>query len=473
MKHKILLLLLLLIGSIAWAEYGFLSTIPIIHPLYGQLYDYEPKGVYPLPDGSMYVLGTAGWEDDLNGIPWSYGPVVTLLDPYGNLVWHRYPLWGSECQILFIDIDVENSIHYIVNFFGQYFVGMTDLLGVSTVGTGHMFNNQSLYLYRAKRLASNEILMAGRLTGKALLARLTASGDTISVARYARDPDSGYNPGEAIYDLEIDDEGYVLNLCKLSTLIHATILKTDIDGNVISRYDWVDSNYTSAGPQKYVGCDSNGGYEILISATSITSLTGPQIYLFDNDEISFLDNLDYLSGVNALCVLRVADNRYILARNSSTTYVCKTSTSGEILWIWGDSHFWNITTYKNDNVAIYGDKVIATGASSDHYYLYAVELLPNGQVVNKDDTQSPTLNAMSAYPNPMRDRITIKTQCETGANSTLYIYNIKGQRIRNLVLTRGVSEWDGKDYHGEDCPNGIYIIKSSSNDSVNYITKVK
>ena len=69
MKHKLLLLIILLACSMAWAEHGFLSTIPIVHPLYGQLYDYEPKGVYPLPDGSMYVLGTAGWFDDINGIP--------------------------------------------------------------------------------------------------------------------------------------------------------------------------------------------------------------------------------------------------------------------------------------------------------------------------------------------------------------------------------------------------------------------
>ena len=146
MKHKLLFLLLLLACSMAWAEHGFLSTIPIIHPLYGQLYQYEPKGVYPLPDGSMYVLGTAGWFDDINGIPWSYGAVVTRLDPNGNLVWHRYPMWGAECQIIFIDLDTENSIHYIVNFFGQYFVCKTDLSGVSTIGAGHLFNYQSLYL---------------------------------------------------------------------------------------------------------------------------------------------------------------------------------------------------------------------------------------------------------------------------------------------------------------------------------------
>ena len=53
MKHKLLLAFLLIFCVSAWAENGFLRTIPIIHPLYGQLYDYEPKGVYPLPDGSM------------------------------------------------------------------------------------------------------------------------------------------------------------------------------------------------------------------------------------------------------------------------------------------------------------------------------------------------------------------------------------------------------------------------------------
>jgi len=382
-------------------------------------------------------------------------------------------LWGSECQILFIDIDVENSIHYIVNFYGRYFVGKTDLWGVSTVEIGHMFNYQSLRLYRAKRLPANEILMAGELTGKALLARLTASGDTISVARYTRDPDSGYNTEDGIFDLAFDSIGNVLSLCKLSSLIHATILKTDIDGNIISRYDLNDINYTSAVPRKFIGEGSDGGYEILMLATSTSSQTGPMIYLYGNGIFSLLDDLSIFSDVSIESVLRDANNRYYFARDSWNSLVYKTSTAGEILWTWVDNRRWYTQSLLNDCVALNGDKVNAVGSSLDAYNLYAVELLPNGQVEVDDDTDSPVVNNLASYPNPMRNKLTIKTQSEAGENATFYVYNIRGQRVRRLALNGDSIEWDGKDDKGIECPNGVYIIRSNSNNSVNYITKVK
>ena len=473
-KQKLLLLLLLLIGSIAWAENGFLSTIPIIHPQYGQLYQYEPKGVYPLPDGSMYVLGTAGWEDDLNGIPWSYGPVVTLLDPNGNLVWHRYPEpFAAQRNVTFINIDDELSIHYLVNRGARYNLDKTDLLGLSSVGTDHMFQNQILDVYRAKRLSYGDILIAGSLHGKALLARLSATGDTISVARYTKDLNSGIT-SPMIVDIDIDDEGNVVSLCCLSSLIPATILKTDPDGIVLARYDFNDTTFVSGMPLEFIADDFNGEYEMFILATLASGVSSEQCILsFRNYTISVLDILPFFSDLGILGLTRMDNYRYFLARGSGGACISKFDTEGNMQWIWYDQRTWRFTDHFQDNIALLGEKIIAVGSDNAGHNLFASELLPNGQVDIDDEVDAPSSYPIIVYPNPMTDKVTIQTLNKIGSNTFLSIYNIRGEKIRTLDRHLEKSQWDGKDDLGNECSNGVYIIKNNSTNDIVHVVKIK
>ncbi|MDD3662850.1 MAG: FlgD immunoglobulin-like domain containing protein, partial [Candidatus Pacebacteria bacterium] len=92
----------------------------------------------------------------------------------------------------------------------------------------------------------------------------------------------------------------------------------------------------------------------------------------------------------------------------------------------------------------------------------AYKLLPNGQVPVADEVQTPPVNAISAYPNPMKDHLNIKITQDDGAvtgENRIEIYNIKGQLVRSIEVSKGETEWDGKDKQGKHCPLGIYLLR--------------
>ncbi|MCB5260783.1 MAG: T9SS type A sorting domain-containing protein, partial [Candidatus Cloacimonetes bacterium] len=83
------------------------------------------------------------------------------------------------------------------------------------------------------------------------------------------------------------------------------------------------------------------------------------------------------------------------------------------------------------------------------------------------------VNAISAYPNPMKDHLNIKiTQDDKPviAANHIDIFNIKGQLIRSLKLTKGETVWDGKDSEGKPCPKGIYLLRYQYGTS--HVTKI-
>lgn len=46
--------------------------------------------------------------------------------------------------------------------------------------------------------------------------------------------------------------------------------------------------------------------------------------------------------------------------------------------------------------------------------------------------------------------------------NSIEIFNIKGQLIRSLELTKGEALWDGKDNVGKPSPKGIYLLRSNN-----------
>lgn len=75
------------------------------------------------------------------------------------------------------------------------------------------------------------------------------------------------------------------------------------------------------------------------------------------------------------------------------------------------------------------------------------------------------------YPNPFNPRTTIHWQQEKPGKASLAIYNLKGQKIKDLVEDhyesgRHFVSWDGKNKTGEDCPSGVYLIRLQTGDKV-------
>jgi len=68
------------------------------------------------------------------------------------------------------------------------------------------------------------------------------------------------------------------------------------------------------------------------------------------------------------------------------------------------------------------------------------------------------------YPNPFNPTTKITYSINCNANVKLDIYNVKGQKVRNLLeetIHKGEHQaaWDGNDDLGKPCPSGIYFCK--------------
>jgi len=87
-------------------------------------------------------------------------------------------------------------------------------------------------------------------------------------------------------------------------------------------------------------------------------------------------------------------------------------------------------------------------------------------ILNKNEIQ------LTNYPNPFNPSTTIsfKINNEINENTTLIIYNLKGQKIKvfsNLQLTQSVNHqvvWDGTNEKGEKASSGIYFVTLISED---------
>ncbi|MFO7660309.1 MAG: FG-GAP-like repeat-containing protein [Candidatus Cloacimonadaceae bacterium] len=76
--------------------------------------------------------------------------------------------------------------------------------------------------------------------------------------------------------------------------------------------------------------------------------------------------------------------------------------------------------------------------------------------------------SLTCYPNPFRTVTAISLDPKAAANTSLEIYNIKGQLVKKFSakqVSSGSLNWDGRDEHGSQIAPGIYLIKAAQNSS--------
>jgi hypothetical protein len=94
-----------------------------------------------------------------------------------------------------------------------------------------------------------------------------------------------------------------------------------------------------------------------------------------------------------------------------------------------------------------------------------------GYVDNADANQSPALDKLKQnYPNPFNPNTTITFSLAKAQHSSLDIFNIRGQKVRNLVnaqLPAGshTLAWDATDDHGRILPSGLYFYRLQGENS--------
>ncbi|MEF3693780.1 MAG: T9SS type A sorting domain-containing protein [Candidatus Cloacimonadota bacterium] len=79
----------------------------------------------------------------------------------------------------------------------------------------------------------------------------------------------------------------------------------------------------------------------------------------------------------------------------------------------------------------------------------------------------PAAQISANYPNPFNPSTTIEFSIPQTGQVNLCIYNIRGQRVKNLqnsVMERGYHRvvWDGRDTNNCNVASGIYFIKLES-----------
>lgn len=104
--------------------------------------------------------------------------------------------------------------------------------------------------------------------------------------------------------------------------------------------------------------------------------------------------------------------------------------------------------------------------------------------LNKDEEEEipipPKAMISANYPNPFNPSTTIAFSIPKDANTKLCIYNIKGQKVKDIIngdLLKGFHKavWDGKDNRNRNVSSGVYLIRleSGGKTSVRKVTLMK
>jgi len=153
-------------------------------------------------------------------------------------------------------------------------------------------------------------------------------------------------------------------------------------------------------------------------------------------------------------------------------FVAKIDANGNWLWATqagGDNFDSGSAIAINDNgdnymtgnfysTATFGSYTLNSSGSSD---IFVTKLNSNTSI---EDCTISTQYDLSNYPNPFNPTTTISYNLTTESNIELSIYNIKGQKIKQLVkdqLSAGkhTVNWNGTDQKNQPVSSGIYLYK--------------
>ncbi len=95
----------------------------------------------------------------------------------------------------------------------------------------------------------------------------------------------------------------------------------------------------------------------------------------------------------------------------------------------------------------------------------AIELLLQNPNVSIEEPNCPALNiSLSSYPNPFTSTTKIKYSLPASGKVNLTIYNLKGQKVKNLLTENKTvgnyeMEWNGTDTQGKNVGSGLYLCR--------------
>ncbi|MFO7660094.1 MAG: M1 family aminopeptidase [Candidatus Cloacimonadaceae bacterium] len=98
----------------------------------------------------------------------------------------------------------------------------------------------------------------------------------------------------------------------------------------------------------------------------------------------------------------------------------------------------------------------------DEVRIFLQQIIPQlyPDVANEDEVITPSALTVTCYPNPFYDKLNFDFNKKIDAPVRVYIYNIKGQKIRafNSISGKGMV-WDGCDENQHPVGAGVYLLK--------------
>lgn len=472
MNRYLLLLIVMFLGLLCYAQTGYISTFSINEIELGFLSDFTPKTIYVCTDNSLIIIGDAGFIED--PMPWYYVPLIIKLDPHGNFLWHRVIDIFYD-KIIGVEIDQNDVVHFVIGKPSGYRVGLIDANGTVTLhGHKSFVNNQYMNqrFNKAIRLTNGEIVTCGIISQAsfgyhAALFRLSAVGDSLAATYYPSDI-QGDDLATNGVNLALRDDNSLYVACYLN-YDSLSILHTDMDGSIVNRYNIVGSNQYF-GTTMFLNSDS-------LSVFTIDSSGGNHNTLLTSIDISGNTQAYSLgSEVYDLCSVANASEYFILlgCNNLRSIRITKFDQFLSDLWSVAFDTIRLTFTYPHpliENIQLDQEGCIYFVGTSGVTSIVAVKLLPNGQVSNFDDVDIPAPHTIKAYPNPAHGFITIELNYSAenkGRTTNIDIYNIRGQKVRSLKIANTLDLhaeviWNRRDNSGKISPAGIYLIRDSNN----------
>lgn len=119
------------------------------------------------------------------------------------------------------------------------------------------------------------------------------------------------------------------------------------------------------------------------------------------------------------------------------------------------------------------DTIIFLNVLGLHVYYSSDQIYPINTAVPNAGYELPEVYSSikaSSYPNPFNPETTIKYKLPKDGDTTIRIFNLKGQLIKTLLrknLTSGqhTIAWNGSNKNGDKCPSGMYFYKIEQNNN--------
>ncbi len=267
--------------------------------------------------------------------------------------------------------------------------------------------------------------------------------------------------------------------------IDVLLVKTDQNGVLMweSTFDITDVERGNSVLQTEDGGYIISGYTELAGTSNADALL---IKVDQDGELEWSNSYGGSEDENAWDLLLTDNNEYIMVGSTGSfgagnddTWIVKTDGSGELIWdiTFGGSEedgAYSIQNINENGYIIAGFSEVYGAGNKDVY------LIRLGSEVGANDYLFPNVSdqnyQLSNHPNPFNPTTTFSFSISNESEVDISIYNIKGQKVKQLVsdqLSSGQHSviWNGNDESGEPVGSSVYLYKLNVNGKKEAIKK--